>query len=109
MKSQYGKYYATESIWETVYGEKIPFSEITHQHWSNVYWYYLYVHQAGDSNLLLRNSSLYDIASRTILIAKTQLNERFDGIILDWIPMHVNEQIWFKRQNTRKVLLEKFK
>lgn len=38
-----------------------------------------------------------------------EIGKRFDGEMLDWVPRYETEKKWFEKQNTRKVLIEKFK
>ena len=92
-----------EKCWHTADGKSIPFSEVTHAHWSNIYWYHRYIFEI---------TILEDERERCgylMHIAETQIKVKFKGEILDWVPIYDNEKRWFKSQNTRKVLVEKYK
>ena len=103
-----------EPTWKTADGLEIPFSKVTHQHWSNVYWYHRYIVEKTTQEL---TRSMYFIHGKTALIKKCnwlldialeQIKLRFDGDILDWVPLYENEKEWFEIQNTRKILIEKY-
>jgi len=106
-----------EPVWQTSTGVKIPFSEVTHQHWSNIYWYHKYLVEMAKEEMSEREnndySSLWDYVEEKLPkfeylmnFGLKQLNDRFDGKILDWKPKYENEIKWFKEQQTRKILLE---
>lgn len=107
-----------EPLWRTADGREIPFSEVTHQHWSNIYWYHKYLVETGKEELEevkhKNRSSLWDYIEEKIPnfehlmnVALKELIYRFDGEILDWKPKYENEKKWFYEQQTRKILLEK--
>ena len=96
-----------ERHWTTADGRKIPFSEVTHQHWSNIYWYHRYIYERGQVNELVRDSFLCQNALYIISVSLGQINELHSGIMLDWVPKYENEKQWYALQNTRKVLIEK--
>lgn len=103
-----------ERTWKTADGLEIPFSEVTHQHWSNIYWYHRYIvektkQESGRTYSNHAKAILINKCNWLLNIAVEQINLRFDGEILDWVPLYGNEKEWFQIQNTRKVLLEKFK
>lgn len=109
-----------EKLWRTASGDDIPYSEVTQQHWSNIYWYHLYVIEYYDKREYHNNSIwLYTTQSSyedrrqkfvsTANLAKTQIDLRFDGEILEWTPKYEDERAWYKQWITRKVLLEKYK
>ena len=96
-----------EQVWGTKNGEQIPFSQVTHQHWSNIFWYHRYISESAQGSTFL----LDDFVKKAVYlmnVALKKINERFDGEILDWIPKYDNEKRWYKNQNTRKVLIEKY-
>jgi hypothetical protein len=92
-----------KQFWTTKDGVEIPFSQVTHQHWSNIYWYHLYISDTMYSGF----NKIH--AFEMVRIAKEQIDLRFKGELLDWVPMYENEKKWYINQNTRKVLIEKFK
>ena len=106
-----------EQLWRTADGTEIPFSEVTHQHWSNIYWYHRYIYEITCEGLKEKGYGvLSDFAEKTYDKCKYlmdfsfgEIQKRFDGEILDWVPKYDNEKKWFEKQNTRKVLIEKFK
>lgn len=57
--------------WRTFYGKQIPFSKLSHQHLSNIIWYY---------DLLMGEPPTYQIY--------IELNVRFGGIKLPYNPLH---------------------
>jgi len=102
-----------EQFWTTATGEKIPFSEVTHSHWSNIYWYHRYIVDEIVTGKDEDYGVLADFAhdkkahcNRMAEVAMEQLNLRFDGILLDWEPKYENEKLWYITQK-RKVLIEK--
>jgi hypothetical protein len=97
-----------EEYWKTIDGKVIPFSEVTHQHWSNIYWYHSYLIEMSSKNVYIKTSQFFDKAKEAIFIAEKQINLRFGGEKLDWVPVYENEKEWYKSQCTRKVLIEKY-
>lgn len=107
-----------EELWQTADGQSIPFSQVTHQHWSNIYWYHKYIYcTTTESNEDENSKNIFgnffsDTAKKCKFLMEfslIQLDKRFDGELLDWIPQYENEKRWFKNQNTRKILIEKIK
>ncbi|HWY34181.1 MAG TPA: hypothetical protein VNX68_06010 [Nitrosopumilaceae archaeon] len=90
-------------VWETANGTQIPFDEVTHEHWSNIYWYHRYILERSFSEIEINK------CERLMGIALIQIEHKFNGKLLDWIPIYDNEKRWFKGQCTRKVLIEKHK
>jgi hypothetical protein len=103
-----------ELLWGTIDGRQIPFSEVTHQHWSNIYWYHRHLFESATEGLYENAYGvLTDYAEKTqakckhlMEVALNQIEKRFDGEILDWQPKYENEIAWYKKQSTRKILLE---
>lgn len=103
-----------EPLWGTIDGKQIPFCDITHQHWSNIYWYHRHMYEEAVEGLEEgAYKSLTDYAEQTrdrckhlMQVAVYQIGKRFDGEILDWQPKYENEIEWYKKQSTRKILLE---
>lgn len=103
-----------EPLWGTIDGKMIPFSEVTHQHWSNIYWYHRYLFEEATEGLYENAYGvLTDYAEKTQVrckhlmeVALVQIARRFDGELLDWQPKYENEIEWYKKQCTRKILLE---
>ena len=103
-----------EPLWGTNDGRLIPFSEITHQHWSNIYWYHRYIYEEAVEGLEEgAYKSLTDYVEQTrdkckhlMQVAVYQISKRFAGEILDWQPLYENEKKWYKKQSTRKILME---
>jgi hypothetical protein len=106
-----------EPCWRTAQGDEIPFSQITHQHWSNIYWYHKYLEQRNEERKekthWLYSGFTYEEYkinfSKKCELALGQLNKRFNGELLDWVPMYREEKQWYIQQSTRKILLEKIK
>lgn len=101
-----------EPTWKTADGLEIPMSKVTHQHWSNIYWYHRYIvetttQQLPRTFLNHTKNALIKKCNWLLDIALEQIKLRFDGEILDWVPIYENEKEWFEIQNTRKVLIEK--
>lgn len=96
-----------EKMWGTKDGDQIPFSQVSHQHWSNIYWYHRYISENTQGSSFVFD----DFVKKAVYlmnVAQKEIDERFDGDILDWIPQYDNEKKWYKNQNTRKVLIEKY-
>jgi hypothetical protein len=107
-----------EELWQTADGESIPFSQVTHQHWSNIYWYHKYVYcmscegQEDQNSRNIFGDFFNDTAKKCKFLmdfSLGQLEKRFDGELLDWVPIYEKEKKWFKSQSTRKILIEKFR
>lgn len=109
-----------EEVWRTKGGVKIPFSEVTQQHWSNIYWYHKYIFEISEGRhapflgIDENDEPIYDTNFRDrylklMDVALTQLKFRFEGELLEWVPIYDNEKSWYKKQITRTVLIEKFK
>lgn len=104
-----------EGLWLTANGESIPFSQVTHQHWSNIYWYHKYIYTTACESISDNPNNnfidyFYQTSDKCELLmgfALGQLEKRFDGELLDWVPKYEKEKEWFERQNTRKILIEK--
>lgn len=101
-------------FWTTAGGKKIPFSEVTHQHWSNIYWYHLYIAEELVTGTDKDYGPFADFAKEKkdhckamAKLADEQLKERFNGVIMDWEPVYENEKKWYITQK-RKVLIEKY-
>lgn len=116
VKSNDWNFKIMEPRWEIADGRKIPFSEITQQHWSNIYWYHRYIEEMVSEGKKEDYGVLYDFVEKKIdharyacSLALVQLKNRFKGQLLEWIPVYENEKEWYKRQSTRKVLIEKAK
>ena len=89
-----------EEVWTTKDGIQIPFSQITHSHWSNIYWYHRYILESLEKTRNhYSNKAVLTTAIVFIEIAEEQINLRFGGKILDWVPMYPNEKGWYKKQN----------
>ena len=92
--------------WGTAEGNKIPVEEVTHQHWSNIYWYHLYAKDDFDMQAFIQKDKLEYIMG----LALYHLNLRFGGKILEWQIKYQWEENWYKNyvkdQNTRFMLIE---
>lgn len=108
-----------EEMWRTKDGKRIPFSEVTQQHWSNIYWYHRYLFEISeyinppflgvdDNDMPIFDKDFRNKFLKFIEVALVQLKFRFEGELLEWVPIYENEKQWYKKQNTRKVLIEKF-
>jgi hypothetical protein len=75
-----------EHKWQTADNQVIPFSEMTHQHWSNIYWYHLIFQK-------IPRMPVYTMRE-TVELAKKEIEVRFKGIILPWKPVFDYETIW---------------
>ncbi len=108
-----------EEVWTTKDGVKIPFSQVTQQHWSNIYWYHRYIFETSKKHYEfirwddeIDEPVLLELTNKFLFlmgVAERELNLRFKGEILEWVPIYPNEKAWYKIQNTRKVLIEKWK
>lgn len=75
-----------EQKWTTVEGVRIPFSQVTHQHWSNIYWYHkVFQDIPGMAPHSMEN---------TVVRAELEITQRFDGKILPWKPIFEFELNW---------------
>lgn len=90
--------------WITLEHKMIDYDDVTHQHWSNIYWYHKYLICKIEKEIQLCR----EIES-TIEFALAQLEYRFEGILLEWQPIYESEKEWYAEQNTRKILTEKYK
>lgn len=108
-----------EEAWTIKDGTHIIFSKVTHQHWSNIYWFHRYIKENHNLRFVKDYKSVFpdDTYIEKYLqeinffmeTAEKQINLRFNGEILEWAPIYDNEKKWYKKQNTRYVLIEKFK
>jgi len=57
-------------VWRTFYGKDVRFSDMTHQHLSNVIWYY---------KLVCKSEPHVEILN--------ELKERFGGFLLPYVPL----------------------
>jgi len=74
--------------WTTADNQTIPFDELTHQHWSNIYWYhFIFSNKKGMSRSIMINTSK---------LALKKIEEKFDGKILDWKPVYFFEINWLQ-------------
>lgn len=95
-------------VWHTIEGKSIPFSEVTHQHWSNIFWYHKMFVEVNKNAFSILTRELVNKAKDSHYIAKCMIDEKFGGEILDWVPKYDNEKRWFFEQCTRKILFEKY-
>lgn len=103
-----------EPMWGTIDGRQIPFSQVTHQHWSNIYWYHRHLYESATEGLIENAYGvLVDYAESAqkkckhlMEVAQAEIDKRFNGEILDWQPKYENEIKWYERQSTRKILME---
>lgn len=124
-----------EGSWGTIAGEQKTYRNITHQHWSNIYWYHKYLSNKLEKELIEGKKEIENLRpenvgtvwvellkdmlkGRKIKLERVaevsnfslaQLEYRFDGKILDWQPQYENEKKWYREQCTRKILIEKYK
>jgi len=76
----------SEKTWTTAEGHVIPLSKITHQHWSNIYWYHsIFKGMSGMNPLQMHLKAEF---------AKTEIDKRFEGKILEWRPEFSYEIKW---------------
>lgn len=71
----------TENIWTTAFGNKINFSEIDHQHLSNILWF----------NEVFNNHNRYNNEAHFLL--GLELEKRFKGERLKWVPLPVPNEL----------------
>lgn len=76
-------------IWETCEGRKLPKTFITHQHWSNIYWYNKIFSTDPKNCFKGRMSSL-------VTFAESNLQSLYGGKILEYKPVYVFEINWLK-------------
>lgn len=72
----------------TAENQKILFKDITHQHWSNIFWYNMVFSDLPG----MPKSNMLDMA----LTAVKNINKRFDKKILEWKPVYKFELNWLK-------------
>ena len=70
-----------ERVWTTYNGNKIPFGELSHQHLSNILWFYEIIH------------------NYRYTIMEQELNNRFGGERLLWRPLPIGGEISWLRRN----------
>lgn len=70
-----------ERVWTTYNGNKIPFGELSHQHLSNILWYFEILFN-------YRHNVLWE-----------ELNNRFGGERLLWRPLPISGEISWLRRN----------
>lgn len=75
-----------EKLWRTADNETIPFSKVTHQHWSNIYWYHLIFQRIKGMPV--------GSMQKVVDLSKKEIDERFKGKILEWRPMFTYEIMW---------------
>lgn len=74
------------SNWQTADNKFIHFDKVTHQHWSNIYWYHLiFANKFGMPRGVMIN---------TAKMALAKINEKFKGEILEWKPCYMFEVRW---------------
>ena len=78
-----------EKNWLTADNEMIPFSKVTHQHWSNIYWYHLVFQD-------IVGLSIYSM-NKQVELARKEINQRFGGEILEWRPIFSYEIKWLNK------------
>jgi hypothetical protein len=61
----------TQAVWRTFYNHDIFISELSHQHLSNILWYYELINVGPVSPLI-----------------QTEIDNRFGGIRLPYYPLH---------------------
>lgn len=76
-------------IWQTCEGRKLPKSLITHQHWSNIYWYGK-IFSTDPQNPNKRKMSLL------VPFAESNLQKLYRGEILEYKPTYSFEIDWLK-------------
>lgn len=75
----------------TADNQQILFKDVTHQHWSNIFWYNLIFSELSGmpKSKMINNCQ----------IAVENINKRFDKKILDWKPVYKFELNWLKERN----------
>lgn len=117
-------FFNPSEVWRTRTGQQFYFFEMSHQHWSNIYWYYSMIVNKhieykihSIRNTHMRNMMIalkchgmnIDDATNHLSLAKEQLRIKFENDILDYKPLYNNEKRWYKQWNTRNVLVEKMR
>lgn len=75
-----------ELNWQTADGFLIPFGKVTHQHWSNIYWYHLiFAHKLGMPKKIMLDTAKF---------ASNRIDKDFNGEILEWKPIYMYEVRW---------------
>lgn len=75
-----------ELVWTTALGQKIPVSQISHQHLSNIIWFHHFFNGWVRSN------------SREMSIMWDRIDKEFDGVLLTWKPLPIPEEVaWIHR------------
>ncbi len=88
-----------EQKWTTVEGVRIPFSQVTHQHWSNIYWYH---------KVFADIPNMAPHTMESIMVnAELQIAQRFHGKILSWKPTFEFELNWLHYLNLIRVKNER--
>lgn len=77
--------------WTTADNQVIPFTDITHQHWSNIYWY----HMVFQRMPRFSNNNMV----KTVELARDQIDKKFGGKILAWKPIFDFEAVWLNKLN----------
>lgn len=76
----------SEKKWTTAEGVRIPYCKVTHQHWSNIYWYHkVFLDIPGMSP---------HVMEKICVEAELQLYNRYGGKILPWKPTYEYELNW---------------
>jgi hypothetical protein len=68
-------------VWTSALGEKIPFSEIGHQHLSNILWFSQVFHNIDRYN------------SKIMFLLGLELHKRFNGEKLEWRPLPLSWEV----------------
>lgn len=71
--------YKSEKVWRTYSGVKIKFSDLDHQHLSNILWYMEVFYK--------------EFFSKAKLELEEELNTRFDGQRLIWRPLPIPGEV----------------
>jgi hypothetical protein len=80
-----------KQIWITVDNIRIDYNDVSHQHWSNIYWYH---------KLFQKLKGMYPIAMNYItVVALSELDKRFYGEILPYKPVYAYEVTWLDNLN----------
>jgi hypothetical protein len=88
-----------EKNWVTAEGEQIPFCKVTHQHWSNIYWYHKVFAVLCGMNKMVMEQIVFN--------AKLQIEQKFGGEILPWKPTFEFELNWLHYLNLIRVKNER--